>query len=126
MLTDMQSYTGISSDSGRWLAIPLRLIVGYGFVAHGYAKLIHGPAHFAAILNALGVPAPGLAAWLTILTELVGGASVLLGAYVELASIPMAVVFAERHVYCASAVRFQLDQTSGCDCSRGAIRSSGL
>ncbi|HTJ86337.1 MAG TPA: DoxX family protein [Terriglobales bacterium] len=92
MLTDMQSYTGISSDSGRWLAIPLRLIVGYGFVAHGYAKLIHGPAHFAAILNALGVPAPGLAAWLTILTELVGGASVLLGAYVELASIPMAVV----------------------------------
>jgi putative oxidoreductase len=89
---DMHSYTGISSNSGRWTAIPLRLIVGYGFIAHGYAKLIHGPAHFAAILHALGVPAPGLAAWLTILTELLGGAAVLLGALIPLISIPMAAV----------------------------------
>ena len=25
----------------RWSALPLRLIVGYGFMEHGYAKLIH-------------------------------------------------------------------------------------
>ena len=31
----------------RWSTIPLRLIVGYGFIAHGYAKLINEPAHFA-------------------------------------------------------------------------------
>jgi len=89
---DMRSHTGISSNSGRWAAIPLRLIVGYGFIAHGYAKLIHGPAHFAAILHALGVPSPALASWLTILTELVGGAAVLLGAFIPLVSIPMSVV----------------------------------
>jgi hypothetical protein len=25
-----------------WYAIPLRLIVGFGFIQHGYAKLAHG------------------------------------------------------------------------------------
>jgi uncharacterized membrane protein YphA (DoxX/SURF4 family) len=42
----------------RWSPLPLRLIVGYGFMEHGYAKLIHGPERFVAILHALGVPAP--------------------------------------------------------------------
>jgi hypothetical protein len=27
---------------GRWALIPLRLIVGYGFMAHGFAKLSRG------------------------------------------------------------------------------------
>lgn len=76
----------------RWFAIPLRLIVGYGFIAHGYAKLIKGPQNFAGILHALGVPAPALMAWLTIIVEIAGGLAVLLGAFVALASIPMAAV----------------------------------
>ena len=33
--------------------IPLRLIVGYGFVAHGFAKWSRGPETFAAMLQAL-------------------------------------------------------------------------
>ena len=37
----------------RWAPLPLRLIVGYGFMEHGFAKIIHGPAGFAAILQAL-------------------------------------------------------------------------
>ena len=40
----------------RWAPIPLRLIVGYGFMAHGFAKLGKGPDAFASILHALGVP----------------------------------------------------------------------
>jgi putative oxidoreductase len=76
----------------RWAPIPLRLIVGYGFMAHGFAKLSKGPEVFAAILHALGVPAPHLMAWLTILTELVGGLAVLLGAFIPLVSLPMAAV----------------------------------
>jgi len=76
----------------RWFAIPLRLIVGYGFIAHGYAKLTKGPQNFAAILQALHVPAPALAAWLTIIVEIAGGLAILLGAFVALASIPMAAV----------------------------------
>ena len=31
-----------------WAPIPLRLIVGMGFVAHGYAKLVKGPYVFVA------------------------------------------------------------------------------
>jgi hypothetical protein len=37
----------------RWAPIPLRLIVGYGFMAHGFAKLTKGPDAFATILHAL-------------------------------------------------------------------------
>jgi putative oxidoreductase len=74
----------------RWAPIPLRLIVGFGFMEHGFAKLSKGPDTFAAILQAIGVPAPHLMAWLTILTELIGGLAVLLGAFIWLVSLPMA------------------------------------
>ena len=76
----------------RWAPIPLRLIVGYGFFAHGFAKLSRGPEAFAASLHMMGVPAPQLMAWLTILTELIGGLAVLLGGFVTLVSLPMAAV----------------------------------
>jgi putative oxidoreductase len=76
----------------RWSPIPLRLIVGYGFMAHGFSKLSKGPDAFAAILQAMGVPEPQLMAWFTILIELLGGLAVLLGAFVAIASVPMAIV----------------------------------
>jgi putative oxidoreductase len=76
----------------RWAPIPLRLIVGYGFLQHGVAKLSRGPDAFAVILHAIGVPAPHLMAWLTTLIEIFGGAAVLLGALIPLASLPMAAV----------------------------------
>jgi putative oxidoreductase len=76
----------------RWAPLPLRLIVGYGFMEHGFAKLSKGPENFAAILHAIGVPAAHFMAWLTILTELIGGLAVLLGAFVPLVSLPMAVL----------------------------------
>jgi putative oxidoreductase len=80
------------SSIARWAPIPLRLIVGYGFMEHGFAKLARGLDAFPAILQALGVPAPHLMGWLTISTEIIGGAAVLLGALVPVASIPMAAV----------------------------------
>jgi len=70
--------------------IPLRLIVGFGFMEHGFAKLSKGPDAFATILHALAVPAPHFVAWFTILTELLGGLAILLGAFVSLVSLPMA------------------------------------
>ena len=72
--------------------IALRAIVGFGFMQHGYAKLSRGPDAFAAVLQAMGVPNPHFMAWLTILTELVGGFAVLLGAFVTLVSLPMVAV----------------------------------
>src|SRR6266550_79167 len=80
------------SPIARWAPVPLRLIVGYGFMEHGFAKLARGPDAFPAILQALGVPAPHLMGWLTILVEIAGGLAVLLGALVPFASIPMAAV----------------------------------
>src|ERR1700677_5385783 len=79
-----------SASAARWAPIPLRLMVGYGFMQHGFAKLSKGPEAFAVILHAVGVPAPHLMAWLTILTEVFGGLAILLGAFVPLVSLPMA------------------------------------
>jgi putative oxidoreductase len=81
---------------GTWYAIPLRLMVGYGFMEHGYAKLARGPESFVNILHAIGVPEPSLLGGLTILTELIGGFAVLIGAFIPLASIPMAAVLLQR------------------------------
>jgi putative oxidoreductase len=72
--------------------VVLRLIVGYGFVVHGYAKLARGPETFAVVLHTLGVPSPLLLAWLTTLVELAGGVAILIGAFVTIASVPMAIV----------------------------------
>jgi len=80
------------SDLARWAVLPLRLLVGCGFMEHGFAKLSRGADAFADILQQLGVPLPHLATWLTIGTELVGGLALLLGAFVVWASIPMAAV----------------------------------
>jgi putative oxidoreductase len=73
-------------------AIPLRLVVGYGFMSHGYAKILHGPDAFIGILHTLQVPAPFMMGWATILIELICGAAVLLGFFVPLVSIPMVAV----------------------------------
>ena len=73
----------------RWAPIPLRLIVGYGFMEHGFAKLSRGVDSFAAILQAIGVPEPHLMARTTILIELFGGFAVILGAFVAIVSMPM-------------------------------------
>lgn len=72
--------------------LPLRLIVGYGFMEHGIAKLSRGLDAFPGLLHALGVPAPKLMGLLTIAVEIFGGLAVLLGALVPLAAIPMAIV----------------------------------
>lgn len=85
-------YTSTRSKFGYFSALPLRLIVGYGFMEHGYAKIARGPDHFFAILHALGVPAPHLLGSATILTELLGGFAVLTGTLVLFASLPMAAV----------------------------------
>jgi putative oxidoreductase len=75
-----------------WWPLALRLIVGFGFMQHGYAKLARGPDYFTHILAALGMPVPDLLAWATIAVELAGGAAILFGAFVALAAVPMAIV----------------------------------
>src|SRR5215831_5867558 len=75
-----------------FFALPLRLIVGYGFLEHGYAKLARGPDEFIAILHAMGMPFAFFLGWATIVIEVIGGLLILFGAFVPLASVPMIVV----------------------------------
>jgi putative oxidoreductase len=102
----------------RWTLVPLRLVVGFGFAAHGFAKLARGPESFAAILHVMGVPAPGLMAWATSLLELLGGTSLMLGAFVLPLSIPLAAVmvtamFGVHFRYGFSSIRLQAFSASG-------------
>jgi putative oxidoreductase len=55
-------------------------------------EIARGPDNFANILHALGMPAPDLLAWATVLVELLGGLAVFVGAFIPLASVPMAFV----------------------------------
>jgi len=88
----MRDFFRSSTTFEDWAPLPIRLIVGYGFLAHGVAKLSRGPETFAVVLHTLGVPWPLLAAWVATLVELVGGLAVLAGFLIPIASIPMAAV----------------------------------
>lgn len=82
----------IWDERGRWALVPVRLMVGFGFTAHGLAKLGRGPEHFGVILQTLGVPLPNLAAWVTSLLELGGGLCLMVGLAVTPLVAPLAVV----------------------------------
>jgi putative oxidoreductase len=101
-----------------WALLPLRLVVGFGFAAHGYAKLARGPESFAEIVHAMGFPAPGVVAWATSLLEFLGGISVMAGAWVALLSVPLAGVMVTAMLgvhlrYGFSSVRLQALSAAG-------------
>lgn len=77
---------------GRWAPVPLRLIIGFGFMAHGYAKLSRGPAGFGKLLAQIGAPFPEATAWASTFVELLGGLAILAGAFVEVVSVPLIVM----------------------------------
>ncbi|HZV06688.1 MAG TPA: DoxX family protein [Gemmataceae bacterium] len=76
----------------QWAQLPLRLIIGYGFVAHGWAKLSRGPAGFAKLLEQIGAPLPEATAWASTLIEILGGLAILAGAFVAVVSVPLIVM----------------------------------
>src|SRR5215472_8887984 len=63
----------------QWAPLPLRLVIGYGFVAHGWARL----------LEQIGAPLPEATAWASTLIEILGGLAILAGAYVAVVSVPL-------------------------------------
>jgi putative oxidoreductase len=72
--------------------LPLRLIIGFGFMAHGWAKLSRGPSGFANLLAQIGVPLPEAMAWVSTFVELLGGLAIFVGAFVAVASVPLIVM----------------------------------
>jgi putative oxidoreductase len=78
-----------ANERSRWVPLPLRLAIGYGFMAHGWAKLSKGPAGFEALVRHIGLPFPTITAWATTLLELLGGLAILVGAFVPFVSVPL-------------------------------------
>jgi putative oxidoreductase len=73
----------------QWVPIPIRMILGAGFMVHGWAKWSRGPAAFAELLKQAHVPLPLANAWLVTLLEIFGGLALLMGAFVTIASVPL-------------------------------------
>jgi putative oxidoreductase len=76
----------------QWAPLPLRVMIGYGFMAHGWAKLSRGPAGFARLLEQIGAPLPEATAWVSTFIEILGGLAILAGAFVAAVSIPLIVM----------------------------------
>lgn len=79
------------ASSRQWALLPFRLVVGYGFLAHGVAKWSRGPDNFGKLLQQIGVPLPTATAWIVTLLEVFGGLAILAGVLVALASVPLIV-----------------------------------
>jgi putative oxidoreductase len=82
-------------DKALWgplVPLPLRLIIGFGFMAHGWAKLSRGPAGFAKLLAQIGAPLPEATGWVSTFVELLGGLAIFVGAFVEVVSVPLIVM----------------------------------
>jgi putative oxidoreductase len=70
----------------------LRLVLGVVMVAHGYRKIIVGPARFGdETLAALGVPAPVLMGYVVTVTEVAGGILLLVGLLSRVAACALAI-----------------------------------
>jgi len=101
-----------------WALLPLRIILGFGFAAHGYAKLNRGPEIFATILHSIGVPHPVAMAWMTSLVEFLGGICLIGGAFVLPLSLPLIAIMLTAMVtvhwpYGFSSVRLQAITNEG-------------
>jgi putative oxidoreductase len=75
-----------------WAPLPLRLVIGYGFMAHGWAKLSRGPVGFAKLLEQIGAPLPEATAWASTFIEVLGGLAIIAGAFVAVVSIPLIIM----------------------------------
>jgi len=81
----------IKNKYHQWAPLFIRLIIGYGAMVHGWAKLSRGTAGFEKLLVQEGVPFPHFSSWVVPVTELAGGLAILVGAFVSIAAIPLIV-----------------------------------
>lgn len=72
-----------------WAPLILRAIIGFGFAAHGWAKISRGPEGFEKLLVQIGMPFPHLAATAVPYIELIGGLLIILGAFVTIVAVPL-------------------------------------
>lgn len=82
-----------SSDTplARWGLVPLRVAVGTVFLMHGGQKLfVYGLAGAAEAFGHMGIPLPGVSAFVVTFVELLGGLAILTGFYARWAGLLLA------------------------------------
>ncbi|MGB8932669.1 MAG: DoxX family protein [Anaeromyxobacteraceae bacterium] len=71
-----------------WWPLPLRILIGIGFIVHGAPKLTAaGHAGFAGMLTSIGVALPSLMAWVVGLVEFFGGVALVIGLFTAEAAV---------------------------------------
>jgi len=82
---------GLINFESRYEIAPLflRLIIGIGFIMHGYAKISRGTGGFEKLMVQTGVPFAHVNAVLVPYIELLGGLAILAGWYVSIVAIPL-------------------------------------
>ena len=74
-----------------WALLPLRLVVGIVFLAHGGQKLAAGLPETSRFMAEVGIPLPTLAAVLVTCVELLGGMAIVIGFVVRWAALLLAI-----------------------------------
>jgi len=69
-----------------WAPLPLRLILGFGFMYHGWDKISDGTEMFQGMLAMIGVPGGAATAWFVALLEFLGGLALIAGALIPIVS----------------------------------------
>lgn len=77
----MNARWNLDSRYTGWAPMPLRLVMGIGFVFHGYPKLFTGHAGTVGFFDGLGIPLPELMTWVVGCVEFFGGIMLILGAF---------------------------------------------
>ena len=86
----------MSTNTAGYGPLALRIGIGVVYFVHGLGKIASvgpaavGVAGFAGFLGSLGVPAPGVFAWVVTLVEVFGGLAILLGVLTRYAAFLVA------------------------------------
>ena len=68
----------------------LRIVLGIAMLVHGWSKLSGGVDGVAGFFGTLGIPIPGLMAWVVTIVELVGGILLVVGFLTQIVGILIA------------------------------------
>jgi len=73
--------------------LPLRILLGIGFMVHGAPKVFSAAGHagFVGMLQQIGIPLPGLMAWVVGIVEFLGGIALVIGFFTVEATVLLAI-----------------------------------
>lgn len=79
----------MTKTTTEWAPLPLRILLGIGFVYHGFPKLFSAEGHkiFEGMLVQIGIPATNIMSYMVGVVEFFGGLMLIAGAFVGVVSI---------------------------------------